>query len=130
MEESSACVATRPDKVAHQLAQHREFQRALGSRNIAFDAIRRYARHMRDRAPACDHAELDDMISELKHLWHEVCSKSLDRQRILEQALLSAGLYKEAIEALGDWLARMEPQLSDHQMGIYGDVETVEVYFT
>ncbi|VDP70097.1 unnamed protein product [Echinostoma caproni] len=126
LEESSAHIATRPDKVAHQLAQHREFQRALGSRNIAFDAIRRYARHMRDRAPACDHAELDDMISELKHLWHEVCSKALDRQRMLEQALLSAGLYKEAIEALGDWLTRVEPQLSDHQLGIYGDMETVE----
>ncbi|THD21574.1 Microtubule-actin cross-linking factor 1 isoforms 1/2/3/5, partial [Fasciola hepatica] len=126
LEESNTRVATRPDKVAHQLAQHREFQRALGSRNIAFDAVRRYARHMRDRAPACDHAELDDMISELKHLWHEVCSKALDRQRMLEQSLLSAGLYKEAIEALGEWLTRTEPQLSDHQMGIYGDVETVE----
>ncbi|KAF7232072.1 hypothetical protein EG68_08836 [Paragonimus skrjabini miyazakii] len=119
-------IATRPEAVAHQLAQHREFQRALGARNIAFDATRRYARHLRDRAPACDHAELDDMITELKHLWHTVCSLSLDRHRALEQALLSAGLYKEALQSLGDWLAKVEPQLAEHQVDLFGDVETVE----
>ncbi|KAF8565826.1 hypothetical protein P879_04430, partial [Paragonimus westermani] len=126
LEERSMNIATRPEAVAHQLAQHREFQRALGARNIAFDATRRYARHLRDRAPACDHAELDDMITELKHLWHTVCSLSLDRHRALEEALLSAGLYKEALQSLGDWLAKVEPQLAEHQVGVFGDVETVE----
>ncbi|KAF6778213.1 hypothetical protein AHF37_02572 [Paragonimus kellicotti] len=126
LEERSMNIATRPEAVAYQLAQHREFQRALGARNIAFDATRRYARHLRDRAPACDHVELDDMITELKHLWHTVCSLSLDRHRALEQALLSAGLYKEALQSLGDWLAKVEPQLAEHQVGVFGDVETVE----
>ncbi|CAL8097166.1 unnamed protein product [Calicophoron daubneyi] len=126
LEEQRGQIATRPEKISHQLATHREFQRQLSTRTVAYDAIRRYARKMRDRAPACDHAELDDMVNELKHLWQALCTNSLDRQRALEQALLSAGMYKEAVNSLVDWLSRVEPELTDHQVGCYGDVETVE----
>ncbi|KAG5445786.1 Microtubule-actin cross-linking factor 1, isoforms 1/2/3/5 [Clonorchis sinensis] len=126
LEEQCESVATRSERIAHQLTQHYEFQRALGARNVTFDSVRRYARYLRDRAPVCDHQELDDMVNELKHLWNAVCSRSLDRQRMLEQALLSAGLYKEALQSLTEWLSGVEPQLSEHQVGYCGDVDTVE----
>ncbi|CAH8564471.1 unnamed protein product [Schistosoma turkestanicum] len=126
LEEDGDRVATRPEKVAYQLALHRELQRALSTRTVAYDGVRRYARQLRDRAPVCDHDELDDMVSELKHLWQAVCTKALARQRTLEQALLAAGLYKEALEALLDWLSKIEPQLAEQQTGIYGDVDIVE----
>nr|CAH8874926.1 unnamed protein product [Trichobilharzia regenti] len=126
LEEDGDRVATRPEKVAYQLALHRELQRQLSTRTVTYDAVRRYARQLRDRAPVCDHDELDDMVSELKHLWQAVCAKALTRQRVLEQALLAAGLYKEALEALLDWLGKIEPQLAEQQTGIYGDVDTVE----
>ncbi|TGZ75570.1 hypothetical protein CRM22_000298 [Opisthorchis felineus] len=126
LEEQCGSVATRSERIAHQLTQHYEFQRALGARNVTFDSVRRYARYLRDRAPACDHQELDDMVNELKHLWNAVCTRSLDRQRMLEQALLSAGLYKEALQSLTEWLSGVEPQLSEHQVGYCGDVDTVE----
>lgn len=79
MEEDGDRVATRPEKVAYQLALHRELQRALSTRTVAYDGVRRYARQLRDRAPVCDHDELDDMVSELKHLWQAVCTKALAR---------------------------------------------------
>ncbi|CAH8676717.1 unnamed protein product [Schistosoma haematobium] len=126
LEEDGDRVATRPEKVAYQLALHRELQRALSTRTVAYDGVRRYARQLRDRAPVCDHDELDDMVSELKHLWQAVCTKALARQRTLEQALLAAGLYKEALEALLDWLSKIEPQLAEQQTGNYGDVDIVE----
>ncbi|XP_018644196.1 hypothetical protein Smp_138620 [Schistosoma mansoni] len=126
LEEDGDRVATRPEKVAYQLALHRELQRALSTRTVAYDGVRRYARQLRDRAPVCDHDELDDMVSELKHLWQAVCTKALARQRILEQALLASGLYKEALEALLDWLSKIEPQLAEQQTGNYGDVDIVE----
>ncbi|KER23718.1 hypothetical protein T265_14575 [Opisthorchis viverrini] len=126
LEEECGSVATRSERIAHQLTQHYEFQRALGARNVTFDSVRRYARYLRDRAPVCDHQELDDMVNELKHLWNAVCTRSLDRQRMLEQALLSAGLYKEALQSLTEWLSGVEPQLSEHQVGYCGDVDTVE----
>ncbi|KAH8867329.1 Microtubule-actin cross-linking factor 1 [Schistosoma japonicum] len=126
LEEDGDRVATRPEKVAYQLALHRDLQRALSTRTVSYDGVRRYARQLRDRAPLCDHDELDDMVSELKHLWQTVCAKALARQRILEQALLASGLYKEALEALLDWLGKIEPQLAEQQTGNYGDVDTVE----
>ncbi|CAH8626768.1 unnamed protein product [Heterobilharzia americana] len=126
LEEDGDRVATRPEKVAYQLAVHRELQRQLSTRTVTYDGVRRYARQLRDRAPVCDHDELDDMVSELKHLWQAVCTKALARQRILEQALLASGLYKEALEALLDWLGKIEPQLAEQQTGNYGDVDTVE----
>ena len=46
------------------------------------------------------------------------------RQRKLEEALLFAGQFSEALQALLDWLAKVEPTLGEDQP-VYGDVFTV-----
>jgi len=42
----------------------------------------------------------------------------------LEDALLHSGQFKEALQAVLDWLNKMEPQLGDDQL-VHGDTDTV-----
>jgi dystonin len=42
----------------------------------------------------------------------------------LEDALLHSGQFKEALQALLDWLYKEEPQLSEDQL-VHGDPDTV-----
>lgn len=48
----------------------------------------------------------------------------IHRQKALEDALLYSGQFKEALEALLDWLYHSEPTLSEDQL-VHGDIETV-----
>lgn len=46
------------------------------------------------------------------------------RQRQLEEALLFAGQFSEALQALLDWLGKVEPTLGEDQP-VHGDIDTV-----
>lgn len=46
------------------------------------------------------------------------------RQHKLEEALLFSGQFAEALQALVDWLYRVEPQLSEDQP-VHGDLDLV-----
>lgn len=46
------------------------------------------------------------------------------RQKALEDALLQSGQFKEALQALLEWLYKVEPQLTDNQL-VHGDYDTV-----
>lgn len=48
----------------------------------------------------------------------------LSRQRKLEEALLFSGQFKDALQALLDWLYKVEPTLADDQP-VHGDLDTV-----
>lgn len=46
------------------------------------------------------------------------------RQHKLEEALLLSGQFAEALQALVDWLYRVEPQLAEDQP-VHGDLDLV-----
>lgn len=46
------------------------------------------------------------------------------RQHKLEEALLFSGQFTEALQALVDWLYRVEPQLAEDQP-VHGDLDLV-----
>ena len=46
------------------------------------------------------------------------------RQRKLEEALLHSGQFKDALQALLEWLYQVEPTLSD-ETPVDGDIDTV-----
>lgn len=46
------------------------------------------------------------------------------RQHKLEEALLFSGQFAEALQALVDWLYRVEPQLAEDQY-VHGDLDLV-----
>ncbi|XP_035285061.1 microtubule-actin cross-linking factor 1 isoform X25 [Anguilla anguilla] len=118
-------ISNEPDKIKVQLAKHKEFQKALGSKQPVYDTTVRSGRAMRDKAtlPA-DTQKLDNLLGEVRDKWDTVCGKSVERQHKLEEALLFSGQFAEALQALVDWLYRVEPQLCEDQP-VHGDLDLV-----
>ncbi|XP_068188918.1 microtubule-actin cross-linking factor 1 isoform X15 [Antennarius striatus] len=118
-------ISNEPDKIKVQLSKHKEFQKALGSKQPVYDTTVRSGKAMRDKAqlPA-DTQKLDHLVGEVRDKWDTVCGKSVERQHKLEEALLFSGQFAEALQALVDWLYRVEPQLAEDQP-VHGDLDLV-----
>uniref|UniRef100_A0A673K2E1 Microtubule-actin cross-linking factor 1-like n=1 Tax=Sinocyclocheilus rhinocerous TaxID=307959 RepID=A0A673K2E1_9TELE len=118
-------ISNEPDKIKLQLAKHKEFQKSLGSKQPVYDTTVRSGKAMRDKAtlPA-DTQKLDNLLGEVRDKWDTVCGKSVERQHKLEEALLFSGQFAEALQALVDWLYRVEPQLAEDQP-VHGDLDLV-----
>ncbi|XP_016332648.1 dystonin isoform X7 [Sinocyclocheilus anshuiensis] len=118
-------IANDPDKIKTQLTQHKEFQKALGSKHSVYDTTSRTGRALKDKTSLLDdNQKLDDMLSELRDKWDTVCGKSVERQNKLEEALLFSGQFTDALQALIDWLYKVEPQLAEDQP-VHGDIDLV-----
>ncbi|XP_051503373.1 dystonin-like [Myxocyprinus asiaticus] len=118
-------IANDPDKIKMQLVQHKEFQKALGSKHSVYDTTSRTGRALKDKTSLQDdNLKLDDMLSELRDKWDTVCGKSVERQNKLEEALLFSGQFTDALQALIDWLYKVEPQLAEDQP-VHGDIDLV-----
>uniref|UniRef100_UPI003AAC7BF1 dystonin-like n=1 Tax=Centroberyx gerrardi TaxID=166262 RepID=UPI003AAC7BF1 len=123
--DSEVEIANDPDKIKMQLAQHKEFQKALGSKHSVYDTTARTGRALKDKTSLQDDKQkLDDMLSELRDKWDTVCGKSVERQNKLEEALLFSGQFTDALQALIDWLYKVEPQLAEDQP-VHGDIDLV-----
>ncbi|XP_047459857.1 dystonin isoform X23 [Mugil cephalus] len=123
--DSEVEIANDPDKIKMQLAQHKEFQKAVGSKHSVYDTTTRTGRALKDKTSLQDdNQKLDDMLSELRDKWDTVCGKSVERQNKLEEALLFSGQFTDALQALIDWLYRVEPQLAEDQP-VHGDIDLV-----
>nr|XP_054606002.1 dystonin isoform X4 [Nothobranchius furzeri] len=123
--DSEVEIANEPDKIKMQLAQHKEFQKALGSKHSVYDTTARTGRALKDKtALQDDNQKLNDMLSELRDKWDTVCGKSVERQNKLEEALLFSGQFTDALQALIDWLYKVEPQLAEDQP-VHGDIDLV-----
>uniref|UniRef100_A0AAQ5XWL7 Dystonin n=1 Tax=Amphiprion ocellaris TaxID=80972 RepID=A0AAQ5XWL7_AMPOC len=123
--DSEVEIANDPDKIKMQLAQHKEFQKALGSKHSVYDTTARTGRSLKDKTSLQDdNQKLTDMLSELRDKWDTVCGKSVERQNKLEEALLFSGQFTDALQALIDWLYRVEPQLAEDQP-VHGDIDLV-----
>ncbi|XP_017268354.1 dystonin isoform X5 [Kryptolebias marmoratus] len=123
--DSEVEIANEPDKIKTQLVQHKEFQKALGSKHSVYDTTARTGRALKDKtALQDDKQKLDDMLSELRDKWDTVCGKSVERQNKLEEALLFSGQFTDALQALIDWLYKVEPQLAEDQP-VHGDIDLV-----
>ncbi|XP_062838484.1 dystonin isoform X23 [Anolis carolinensis] len=118
-------IANDPDKIKMQLSQHKEFQKALGAKHSVYDTTNRSGRSLKEKTTlADDNLKLDDMLSELRDKWDTVCGKSVERQNKLEEALLFSGQFTDALQALIDWLYKVEPQLAEDQP-VHGDIDLV-----
>ncbi|XP_022258014.1 dystonin-like, partial [Limulus polyphemus] len=113
-----------PEKIKQLLSKHKEFQRALGAKQPTYDSTMKLGRTLKDKCPKSDVETLQDMLEELKNKWNSVCNKSVDRQRMLEEALLFSGQFKDAIQALIEWLDKAKDTLATDQP-VHGDLDTV-----
>ncbi|XP_052440234.1 microtubule-actin cross-linking factor 1 isoform X18 [Carassius gibelio] len=118
-------ISNEPDKIKVQLAKHKDFQKSLGSKQPVYDTTVRSGKAMRDKATlSADTQKLDNLLGEVRDKWDTVCGKSVERQHKLEEALLFSGQFAEALQALVDWLYRVEPQLAEDQP-VHGDLDLV-----
>ncbi|XP_033358552.1 dystonin isoform X15 [Bombus vosnesenskii] len=113
-----------PEKIKARLNKHRELQKALSAKQGTYDATMKNGKSLKDKAPKSDEFALKELLNELKNKWTTVCGKCVDRQRKLEEALLFSGQFKDAIQALLEWLSKSEKQLADTGP-LYGDLDTV-----
>jgi len=112
-----------PEKIRSMLIRHKEFQRALGAKQASYDATMKLGRSLKDKAPRNDAPIIQEMLDELRNRWNGICNKSVDRQRKLEESLLFSGQFREAVDALLDWLERAKAELSLDRL--HGDLDTV-----
>lgn len=62
-----------------RLDRHKEFQKALGAKQSAYDSTMKCGKQLKDKAPKPDEPVIRQMLGELKSKWTTVCSKSVDR---------------------------------------------------
>ncbi|XP_011502771.1 PREDICTED: dystonin [Ceratosolen solmsi marchali] len=113
-----------PEKIKIRLQKHREIQKELSGKQNSYDTIMKSGKILKDKAPKNDEPGLRELLNELKNKWTRICNKSVDRQRKLEEALLFSGQFKDAVQALLDWLQKTEKSLSNSGP-LYGDFDTV-----
>ncbi|KAK7865644.1 hypothetical protein R5R35_006900 [Gryllus longicercus] len=117
-------VGNDPEKIKARLAKHREFQRTLSGKQATYDSTMKAGKSLKERAPKTDEPALKQMMTDLKNKWTSVCAKSVDRQRKLEEALLFSGQFKDAVQALLEWLQKTEKVLGE-EGPVHGDLDTV-----
>ncbi|XP_060807173.1 dystonin isoform X16 [Amyelois transitella] len=113
-----------PEKIKQRLHKHRDFQKALAAKQPSYDQTMKTGKQLKDKAPKTDEPTLKTMLSDLKTKWTTVCSKAVDRQRKLEEALLYSGQFKDAMSALLDWLKKQQKLLAGDSP-VHGDLDTV-----
>uniref|UniRef100_UPI00398F0CEB microtubule-actin cross-linking factor 1 isoform X2 n=1 Tax=Pristiophorus japonicus TaxID=55135 RepID=UPI00398F0CEB len=118
-------ISNDPDKIKLQLTKHKDFQKTLGGKQPVYDTTIRMGRSMKDKASLADDCQkLDNLLGEVRDKWDTVCGKSVERQHKLEEALLFSGQFTDALQALVDWLYKIEPQLAEDQP-VHGDLDLV-----
>ncbi|KAL7025323.1 hypothetical protein ACKWTF_013447 [Chironomus riparius] len=111
-------------KVKQALERIQNIHRGLSGKQTEYDALLRAGKALIDKAPKSDEPELTKMLNELKELWTKSCSRSIERQRKLEELLLLSGQFSEALTAILEWLKKAKESLTD-ETPLHGDIDTV-----
>ncbi|KAK2702803.1 hypothetical protein QYM36_018606 [Artemia franciscana] len=123
-DETAHTLGKDPDKIKQLLQKHKEFQRSLGAKQPTYDATIRTGKLLKDRAPKTDEPVIKQPMTDLKNKWQDVCNRSVERQRKLEEGLLFSGQFKDALQALLDWLCKVDLPLMK-EGPVHGDLDTV-----
>ncbi|XP_017129683.1 dystonin isoform X35 [Drosophila elegans] len=120
-----ATASKEPQKIKKYIGKLKETHRQLGAKQSVYDGTMRTGKNLLERAPKGDRPVLDKMLLELKEQWTRVWSKSIDRQRKLEEALLLSGQFSDALGELLEWLKKAKSRLNENGP-VHGDLETVQ----
>nr|XP_039147718.1 dystonin isoform X44 [Drosophila simulans] len=120
-----ATASKEPQKIKKYIGKLKETHRQLGAKQSVYDGTMRTGKNLLERAPKGDRPVLDKMLIELKEQWTRVWSKSIDRQRKLEEALLLSGQFSDALGELLEWLKKAKSRLNENGP-VHGDLETVQ----
>ncbi|XP_017146344.1 dystonin isoform X37 [Drosophila miranda] len=120
-----ATASKEPQKIKKYIAKLKETHRQLAAKQTVYDGTMRTGKNLMERAPKGDRPVLDKMLLELKEQWTRVWSKSIERQRKLEEALLLSGQFSDALGELFEWLKKAKSRLNENGP-VHGDLETVQ----
>lgn len=113
-----------PSKIKAALEKIQKIQRALTAKQQEYDSLLQSGKNLISKAPKSDEPELKQMINELKELWQVNCTKTVNAQRKLEEILMVAGQFNEALNAILDWLKKSKSKFTDESR-VHGDIDTV-----
>ncbi|XP_053967039.1 microtubule-actin cross-linking factor 1 isoform X18 [Anastrepha ludens] len=114
-----------PLRIKKLISKLKDVHRQLATKQTSYDATIRSGKSLLERAPKGDEATLVKMLTELKEKWTMVWSKSIERQRKMEEALLLSGQFSDALCELLDWLKKAKTRLNENGL-VHGDLETVQ----
>jgi dystonin len=118
-------VGNQPEKIKKQINKHREFHRNISLKQPMFDITMKLGKKIIEKCDVDnDRHQLQDMLNELKNKWQSLCYQSIERQKMLEDSLLCSGQFRDALQALIDWLVKTEEYL-DENKPINGDLDCV-----
>uniref|UniRef100_A0A4W4F3D0 Dystonin n=1 Tax=Electrophorus electricus TaxID=8005 RepID=A0A4W4F3D0_ELEEL len=102
-------IANDPDKIKMQLGQHKV------TRSQHTPSLRTWRKKKKKQTFPTSYqiSELHICRNTLNHVWNK-----------LEEALLFSGQFTDALQALIDWLYKVEPQLAEDQP-VHGDIDLV-----
>lgn len=124
LHEQQTAAANDSNRLQVQLKQHENFQRELQMREPAYDGAKKSGRILKDHAPKVEQSQIQDQMNLLQDKWNTLTKFSVERQQALGQALIFAGRFKDAVQQMLDWLAKVEPSL-DESLPVHGDLDTV-----
>lgn len=110
-------------QIKEMLLKHKQFQRKLNAKQAIYDVVMKIGRSLKEKSPKEEVAVIQSMLNDLKAEWARICNQSVDRQRRLEEALLIAGQFKDALQALFDWIEKAKESIQDDR--VFGDRDTV-----
>ncbi|KAK6106184.1 Spectrin repeat family protein [Brugia pahangi] len=114
------------DRLRTDLEKHRKFQHELMERQAVYETIYKRGKTLSEHAPREEQAEIDLMNGLLKERWTQLVNATLQKQRSIEDALLTCGQFDEALSSLREWLEKSLPSLQNIEtISVYGDLETV-----
>uniref|UniRef100_W8AEP3 Dystonin n=1 Tax=Ceratitis capitata TaxID=7213 RepID=W8AEP3_CERCA len=114
-----------PPRIKKLISKLKDTHRQLTTKQTVYDTTMRSGKNLLDRAPKGDEATFVKMLTELKEKWTTVWSKSIERQRKMEEALLLSGQFSDALCELLEWLKKAKNRLNENIL-VHGDLETVQ----
>lgn len=113
-----------PSKVKQALEKIQKIQRTLSLKQTEYDAVLQSGKNLLSKASKPDEPELKRMLNDLKDLWTKNCTKTVNAQRKLEEILMVAGQFNEALVAILEWLRKSKARFTD-ETRVHGDIDTV-----
>ncbi|XP_072432668.1 microtubule-actin cross-linking factor 1, isoforms 6/7 isoform X5 [Chiloscyllium punctatum] len=114
--------------IKQQLTQQQELMKELRGKRAVYEVTLRIGKTLMDKAEhPGDREGLQELVTDLSEHWNSLNEKSLCRQSMIEEVLLSSGRLTESLQVVLDWLYRAEVTLNE-QARVNGDVQSVKTF--
>ena len=119
-------LATEVHHIKQQLEEHKEFQKHMQPHQQDIDALNESGLSIMKVCQPDDKIKVDDQLGDVNTRWDALTHQSIGRQQELEEALLAAGQFQEALDELLAWVSDKEASLHQAE-GTTGDVEKLKL---